>query len=163
MRACEDDEGSPKYHVTRFQTIAPATAANTTTRPCDVSGASMMLPTVLATLTDTSDPARLNTAARASAARGVRARVDTDVAMALAASWNPLVKSNPNAKTMRMTRPSVSTPCSGLLDGDRLDRVGDVLECVGCGLELLGDLLQLEHHQRVELAAEQPRDEATVL
>jgi hypothetical protein len=51
----------------------------------------MMLPTVLATFVDTSAPARLNTAASASAARGVRARVDTDVAIALAASWNPLV------------------------------------------------------------------------
>src|SRR3954452_24315023 len=91
MRACEDDDGNPKYHVTRFQAIAPATAANTTTSPCDVSGASMMLPTVLATLTDTSDPARLKTAASARAARGVSALVDTDVAIALAASWKPLV------------------------------------------------------------------------
>ena len=31
------------------------------------------------------------TAASASAIRGVSARVDTDVATALAASWNPLV------------------------------------------------------------------------
>src|SRR3954454_16801179 len=163
MRACEDDEGRPKYHVTRFKTIAPATATNTTTRPCDVSGASMMLPTVLATLTDTSEPARLNTAARANAALGVRARVDTDVAMALAASWNPLVKSNPSATKMRMSSPSVSTPCSGLLDGDRLDGVGDVLERVSRGLQLLGDLLQLEHHQRVDLTVEQPRHKPAVL
>src|SRR3954454_7100844 len=91
INACDDDDGRPKYQVNRFHAIAPVTAAKTTTRPCVVSGASMMLPTVLAILTDTSEPARLNTAARASAARGVRARVDTDVAMALAASWHPLV------------------------------------------------------------------------
>jgi len=86
MRACDDEDGRPKYHVMRFHAIAPTTAANTTTSPCVVSGASMMLPTVLATFTETRDPARLKTAARARAARGVRARVDTDVAIAFAAS-----------------------------------------------------------------------------
>src|SRR3954449_11160731 len=163
ISACDDEDGRPKYQVMRFQAIAPTTAENTTTRPCDVSGASMMLPTVLATFTETSDPARLNTAARANAALGVRARVDTEVAMALAASWNPLVKSNPSATKMRMSSPSVSTPCSGLLDGDRFDGVGDVLERVSRGLQLLGHLLQLEHHQRVDLTVEQPRHEPSVL
>src|SRR4051812_44300990 len=104
-----------------------------------------MLPTVLATFTETSEPARLKTAARANAARGVSARVETDVAIAFAASWNPLVKSNPSATKMRTTSPTVSTSRSGLLDRDRLDRVGDVLERVGGRLELLGDLLQLQH------------------
>jgi len=44
------------------------------------------LPTVLATLVDTNAPSRLNTAARPNATRGVSALVETDVAMALAAS-----------------------------------------------------------------------------
>ena len=35
--------------------------------------------------------ARLKNAAMASATRGVRARVETEVAIALAASWKPLV------------------------------------------------------------------------
>src|SRR4051794_20913985 len=91
IKAWDDDDGIPKYHVRRFHAIAPTTAANTTTRPCVVSGVSMMLPTVFAIFTETSDPARLNTAASASAARGLSARVDTDVAIAFAASWNPLV------------------------------------------------------------------------
>src|SRR4051794_14784350 len=81
IRACDDDDGSPKYHVRRFHAMAPTTAAKTTTRPWLVLGASMMLPTVFATLTETSEPARLKTAARASAARGLKARVDTDVAI----------------------------------------------------------------------------------
>jgi hypothetical protein len=36
-------------------------------------------------------PKRLKTAAITKAIRGVNARVETEVAMALAASWNPLV------------------------------------------------------------------------
>ena len=36
-------------------------------------------------------PTKFMTAAMASAMRGVSARVETDVAMALAASWKPLV------------------------------------------------------------------------
>src|SRR4051794_2360911 len=91
MSACEDDDGKPKYHVMRFHTIAPTTAANTTTRPSLVRGASMMLPTVSATFVETSEPNKLNTAASNKAVRGVSARVDTDVAMAFAASWKPLV------------------------------------------------------------------------
>ena len=35
MRACEDDDGRPKYQVMRFQAIAPMSPAITTTRPCD--------------------------------------------------------------------------------------------------------------------------------
>src|SRR5207248_4526436 len=92
MRACDDDEGKPKYHVVRFHTMAPTTAAKMRTSPSWVFGASMMpLPTVVATLVETSEPTRLNTAASARAARGVSARVETEVAIALAASWKPLV------------------------------------------------------------------------
>ena len=29
MRACEEDEGRPKYHVARFQAIAPTRPAKT--------------------------------------------------------------------------------------------------------------------------------------
>ena len=45
----------------------------------------------LATSVPSSAPSRLNAAAMSSATRGVSARVDTDVAMAFAASWKPLV------------------------------------------------------------------------
>src|SRR3954454_12231282 len=83
ISACDDEDGKPKYHVMRFHTIAPTTAAKTTTSPSCVRGTSMMpLPTVLAALAKPSAPKRLNTAASASATRGVSARVDTDVAMA---------------------------------------------------------------------------------
>jgi hypothetical protein len=48
-------------------------------------------PIVAATFVEISAPTTLASAAMISATRGVRARVDTDVAMALAESWNPLV------------------------------------------------------------------------
>ena len=92
INACEDDEGSPKYHVVRFQTIAPESAANTTTKPCGDSALSEMVSlTVWATSWPRNAPSRFITAASRSATRGVSARVDTEVAMALAASWKPFV------------------------------------------------------------------------
>src|SRR3954464_5704065 len=139
MRACDDDDGRPKYQVTRFHVIAPNSAANTTTMPellLSCSGSRMPLPTVFATSVDTSAPARLATAASPSATRGVRARVDTAVAMALAASWKPFVQSKASAiRTTAISPTSMADTGLGLLDGDRLDRVRDVLERVGRGLE----------------------------
>ena len=49
IRAWEDDEGSPKYQVSRFQAIAPKSPAITTTMPLVVCDGVMTLPTVLAT------------------------------------------------------------------------------------------------------------------
>ena len=51
----------------------------------------MPLPTVPATLLETSAPNRLKPAAMMTAVRGESARVDTEVAIALALSWKPLV------------------------------------------------------------------------
>ena len=51
----------------------------------------VVIPMVLATPSDTSAPSRFITAASSSATLGVSARVEIDVAMALAASWKPLV------------------------------------------------------------------------
>ncbi len=45
-----------------------------------------------------------------SAARGVSARVDTEVAMALAESWKPLVYSKHSATTTTSSRTAVSEP-----------------------------------------------------
>ena len=52
---------------------------------------SMMPWMVLATSTPSKAPTKFRTAAIASATRGVRARVDTEVAIAFAASWKPFV------------------------------------------------------------------------
>ena len=87
MRAWEEDEGSPFHQVSRFHPIAPTRAAPTSQSPSMPCGASMIpLPTVWATLVPKNAPTRLATAAIARATRGVSARVDTDVAMAFAAS-----------------------------------------------------------------------------
>jgi hypothetical protein len=92
MSACDDEDGIPKYQVTRFHTIAPTSAASTTTSPPSPTGWSMMpLPTVVATEVPRNPPTTFITAAISSAARGVSARVDTEVAIAFAASWKPLV------------------------------------------------------------------------
>jgi len=47
--------------------------------------------TVLATLVEIRAPRRFSPAAIITATRGERARVDTEVAIALAVSWKPLV------------------------------------------------------------------------
>ncbi|CAM5394743.1 hypothetical protein STANM309S_04713 [Streptomyces tanashiensis] len=86
-RACEEEDGRPKYQVTRFQMIAPTSAAKRMPIPLSPVGVSMSPSlTVLATPLPMKAPARFMTAAIASAARGVSARVDTEVAMALAES-----------------------------------------------------------------------------
>ena len=72
--------------------MAPMRAAATSQSPSTPSGCSMMPePMVAATLEPKKAPKRLAMAAMASATRGVRARVETEVAIALAASWKPLV------------------------------------------------------------------------
>ncbi|CAM5612676.1 hypothetical protein SALBM135S_03126 [Streptomyces alboniger] len=67
--------------------MAPMSAAKRIHIPLSPCGVSMIPSlTVLATPLPMKAPARFITAAMASAARGVRARVETDVAMAFAES-----------------------------------------------------------------------------
>src|ERR671930_2460214 len=96
ISSCELDDGSPKYHVARFQAIAPMRPANTI---CGVTTSDCTMPEaiVAATATDRKAPTKLSTAAIATAARGPRARVEIEVATALAVSWKPFVKSNASA------------------------------------------------------------------
>src|SRR5437667_12193272 len=65
------------------------------------------LPIVEATATPNNAPVRLKSAAIAIALRGVRARVETTVAIAFAASWKPLLYSKMIAA--RRTEINVST------------------------------------------------------
>ena len=94
----------------------------------------MPLPMVLATFTPPPNAAtKLKKAAQATARLGDSTRVDTTVAMELAASWKPLMKSKTSATaTMRMT--AVSS-ISGVLQHDALDDVGHVLALVGGRLD----------------------------
>src|SRR5712691_6868593 len=126
MRACEELEGRPNHQVSRFQAIAPSSAARTV-RVLIRSEATMSLPTVFATAVVTNAPARFAADATSTAIRGVSARVETDVATALAVSWNPFVKSKPSATTITMTKRAVFNGASAVLDQDRLEDVGGVL------------------------------------
>ena len=107
--ACDDEDGRPRYHVKRFQTIAPISAAIIrwpVTRP----GLVLMRPspTVFATAVDVKAPRKFMIAAMNTAIRGERARVETDVATAFAVSWKPFVKSNASAtRTITTRRPSL--------------------------------------------------------
>jgi len=85
--AWDEDDGMPKYQVIRFHTMAPRTPANTTPRLSrPVGRVTRPSPTVFATLAPRWAPTKLPSAAMISATRGVNARVDTEVAMAFAAS-----------------------------------------------------------------------------
>ena len=93
ISAWDDEDGSPKYHVVRFQAMAPNRPHITMVRPWLTGNplVSMTSLTVCATFWPSSAPTKFMTAASIRAMRGVSARVETDVAIALAASWKPLV------------------------------------------------------------------------
>src|ERR1044072_2671343 len=90
MSACDELDGRPSHQVRRFHAIAAKSAASTVFGVA--SAVSMIpLPTVFATAVVTNAPARFATAATATAARGESARVETEVATALAVSGEPAV------------------------------------------------------------------------
>ena len=85
ISACEELDGRPNHHVSRFHAIAPTRAA---TSVCIVARLASMIPfaTLFATAVVTKAPARLATDATSTATRGVTARVPTEVAIAFAVS-----------------------------------------------------------------------------
>src|ERR1017187_1165480 len=96
-RACEELVGSPSHHVMRSQMIAPTSAARTTYVVTTLIS-TIPAPTVLATAVPKPKTAtKLKNAAQITACKGVRTRVETTVAIELAASWKPLKKSKTNA------------------------------------------------------------------
>src|SRR5512145_2674856 len=93
---------------------------------------------------------KLKKAAQATAFIGERTRVDTTVAIELAASWNPLMKSKARARRTRKTTTAISMggfPALRLrvLQDHSLDDVRQVLGPVGRGLDEVDDLLPLHH------------------
>src|SRR5690606_41292176 len=92
MGACDEEDGSPCHQVYMFHPMAPTRAPATIARPFMPSGGLMMPePTVWATPVPRKAPSRLKNAAMSRATRGGSALVDTEVAMAFAASWKPFV------------------------------------------------------------------------
>ncbi len=90
MRAWELELGRPCHQVRRFQAMAPRRALATMSCVVVCSSTSPA-PMVLATAVPANAPMKLNAAAMSSACCGRRARVATDVAIAFAVSWNPLM------------------------------------------------------------------------
>jgi hypothetical protein len=85
--------------------MAPISAAKTIVR---VRALASTIPVaiVVATLIERKAPMRFMSAARPTATRGRSAPVAMEVAIALAVSWKPLVKSKASAVTTTMTRSS---------------------------------------------------------
>jgi hypothetical protein len=84
--ACDELDGSPYHQVMRFHAMAPPSAPNSTASLM-MLGSMIPLPMVWATWSGKMTKAmKLKNAAHATAARGVSTRVDTTVAIELAAS-----------------------------------------------------------------------------
>src|SRR5215217_5552909 len=157
ISACEDDDGSPKYQVSRFQKIAPIRPAKTIGSVIR-SALTMPVAIVAATASDRNAPTKFSTEDRPTATRGDIARVEIEVATALAVSWNPLVKSNASAVAttiQRTTSLSIESSRSGVLDDDALEDVRGRLAGVDCVLEPLEDVLPVDHEHRVDPPLEQ--------
>ena len=103
IRACDDEDGSPRYQVARFHAMAPSSAAISSRPVMSTVGLSRSFQMNDATAVDTNAPAKLASEAISTAIRGGSARVDTVVATALAVSWKPLVKSKASAIAMTAT------------------------------------------------------------
>ena len=65
---------------------------------CNANGSTISLAIAFATPTNVIAPKKFIIAAISTATRGGRARVETDVAIAFAVSWKPLIKSNAKCK-----------------------------------------------------------------
>ena len=131
--ACEEELGNPTYQVTRFHTMAPSRAARTTVGST-IAGSTRPLLIVFATAVPTVNAAmKLKNAAHATATPGESTRVETTVAIELALSWKPLMKSKTRATaTIRRTKlieSGMGQPClmatdsSVLLTSSALSRV----------------------------------------
>ena len=159
--------GSPRYQVMRFHEMAPSRADITTTRPGLMASVLAMVLDTFAwkNATVTTAPTRLKTAESPTAARGERARVEIEVAIALAVSWNPFVKSK------RTATPIVShrrIAASRILDRDRLHDIGRVLASVHRGFEQVVDVLPLDQlrglaHRREELSDRGARERVALV
>lgn len=95
--------GSPKTVMNQFHRKALASAAMTTPS-VTADGSTMPLPMVFATAVVINAPRIFIIAASKTAARGESTFVETTVAMALAASFQPLLISNRTARRMMRIR-----------------------------------------------------------
>src|SRR5512139_1059468 len=139
----------------RFHRMAPIRPARTTSRVTTVRSI-MPWPRVFATwVPRTKAATKLKKAAHTTAFWGERTRVETTVAMELAASWKPFRKSNVSATRMMRTISGASIGIaarSSVLYRDVAHDVGEVLAAVAGLLEPLVDLLPLQDLDRLGVA-----------
>src|SRR6476660_5153128 len=104
--AWEELLGIPKYQVIKFHEIAAMRAANITNEPFgNVKGSTIPSVMVSATPVKVIAPIKFITDANKIACLGLRAFVETDVAIAFPVSWKPLIKANAKEKiTIKMVR-----------------------------------------------------------
>ena len=142
--ACDELDGMPYHHVIRFQVIAPSKAASTTVCTT-MAGSANPDAIVLATAVPVIAPMKLNSPAMSTAVRTGKTPVETTVAIAFAASWNPLMKSKTMAVTMTTMRRLT------MLDREVGERIGHVLATVDRLLQVFEDLLLAKQYLRVDL------------
>src|SRR3989344_8059786 len=157
MSACEELVGRPRYQVIRFHIIAPKSPPSTTIGVTTLISI-RPLPMVFATaVPKTKNAMKLKNAAHTTACRGERTRVETIVAMELAASCTPLVKSKIRATaTIPMTRRSdeVIMPRLRRLDRDALNNIADLLILVQNMLQALQHIFHFYDPNGVQLFRE---------
>src|SRR4249919_1371748 len=110
ISACEDDDGSPRHQVNRFQTMPPPSAHSST---CEVTLTTLVSirpeAIVLATAVPMNAPIRFMLAASITAWPGDNTLVATTVAIEFAVSWKPLMNSKTSAaSTTTSTRVSIA-------------------------------------------------------
>src|SRR5678816_3835862 len=145
--------------------MAPRRPARTTSLVTTLRSI-MPAPIVLATLVPSTKAAtKLKKAAHSTAFCGDSTRVDTTVAMELAASWKPFRKSKASATRMMRTsgqRSELKRRRSGVLDDD----VGDAVRVIAAGVaglfQRLVDLLPLHDLHRRPGGAEEVGDHGVV-
>jgi hypothetical protein len=104
ISACDELDGRPKYHVIRFQLIAPTSPPKTAKRPTELGWTeTTSFATVAATSSEMNAPTKFRIDAYATAIRGGSARVEIVVATTFAVSWNPFVKSKISAVATTIT------------------------------------------------------------
>src|SRR3954468_2936757 len=101
MSACDELVGRPRYQVMRSQMIAPIKPPKMTAK-FTAERSIIPFPIVLATAVPKPNAAtKLKNAAHTTACPGESTRVETTVAIELAASWKPLMKSNVSATPIK--------------------------------------------------------------
>src|SRR5208282_4919688 len=149
MSACEELVGNPSVRVMRFQIIAPRRPARSTFS-FTISMCTIPLPMVPATAVPKTNAAmKFQKAAQRTARKGVKTRVETTVAMELAASCQPLENSNARVRPTVISRSWKLFTGSGAFQDYAFDYVGYVLALIHRGFHHFEYFFPLDDLHRV--------------